>query len=627
MRTLRLSLRFATTTLLAVLGCVISAAAAQYTQSITLDNGWNAIWLEVEPVYTSGTNVDQPMLVTDVFTDTGITIVATPENPVGSAEFLTDAETLRFNQATWRVWRRVSELQNDTLATINGNQAYLIYFTGGNGMTVNVTGNARFHLPQWQADSYNLKGFGLTTSVTFNNFFAASGGRHPVNKIFRLQSDGAWVGVRSTDYMQSGKAYWIYSDGPSSFCGPVKVSFDGIADGLDFGDGPGDVSVPDPQGNPGDKILINKQEITFSDVSGTGQTVTVQKVSPSTTGGAALTDDLRIYEVSPNATNLSYGLGQNGQIVTAPFSVPANSSKTVTLGAFRAWTSGATERENLFQIQFAYNYLWLPIKAATADWSDAVSNASSPSYAGLWVGEVVLDKVTSITESGRPLQSTSSKAPMRVIVHVGTNGTASLLSSVMFMQTKTATNTVKPDEVLVVDESKIPYFEGIQTRGDKKVGKRIETIGYDMPRKMDPTNQAALVSAAATALGITNTANVTEANILTYINGQATRPVALVDKYYTSWPLTGSLNTNALVTTTLTMDPFHRSNPFRHAYHPKHPTGYALTRAITMRFGSKYQAGILTGTYEESISGLASFPLTTTGSITLRRLSTVGTLQ
>lgn len=604
---------------------VACVSAASFTQRLTLDSGWNAIWLEVEPRYSSGTNINSAMSVEDVFSDPAIAIVATPQNAAGTAEFITDAETTRFNQAGWRVWRRDSELRVDSLAVVNGGRGYLVYVSAGSAVTLNVQGKVSPSLPIWNADSYNLIGFGLLGPVSFNSFFASSNGRHPINKIFRLQADGNWAGVRGSDMIEPGRAYWIYSEGASSFCGPVKVSFDG-SDSLAFGAGPGDVSVPDPQSVNGGTMQVTLRELVFSDVSGANQAVTVRKITPETTGTGAMSDELRLYEVAPGTNQLSYTLGPNGQVVAAAFSVPANSTRIATLGAYRAWSTGAKERENLYRIEFAYNYLWLPVTAASADLSDAVTNAANPNYGGLWVGEVGLNQVSSITEAGSPLKPSTSTAPMRIIIHVDANGNASLLSHVMFMQSKTADPTVKAEEVLVVDEAKIPFFEGIETRGGQKVGKRIETTSYDLPRETDTETQAALVSASAAALGI-DTSALTEADIRTYLNGQATRPPALVEKYYRSWALIGGFSPGALITSTLTMDPFHRSNPFRHAYHPKHGTGYAITRNLTLRLDAKYEAGVLAGTYEETITGLAAMPLKTKGSITLRKLSEVTTLQ
>jgi hypothetical protein len=599
--------------------------AVDYTQSLNLDAGWNAVWLNVEPRYSSGTNAGLSRAVEEVFANAAITIVATPEQPIGSAEFITDAETLRFNQAGWRVWHRTTELKSDTLATVEGNQAYLVYVSGTGGITLNVTGQARFFLPTWEADSYNLVGFGLTSSVNFNTFFASSGGRHPVNKIFRLQSDGNWAAVRGTDPMESGEAYWIYSEGASSFYGPAKVSFLG-GEEISFGEGPGNVEVPDPQGNPGDTLFVTVRELTISETSGNAQTVGIRKITPSTTGLGAFADELKVYEIAPDGNELDYDIGSNGQLVQATFNIAANSSKTVTLGAHRDWDNGARERENLYRIELGYNYLWLPMSAENADLSGGTTNSVNPSYSGLWIGEVTLDQVSSITEAGRPVKETTSKAPMRLLMHVDSTGNASLLSHVMFMLTKTATSTVLPEQVLVVNESKIPFFEGIEERGGKKVGKRVETVGYDMPRKFDTTNQSALVTATASALNIASNA-VTDTNIQTYVNGQASRPPALVEKYNVSWPLTGGLAPDSVLTATLTMDPFHRSNPFRHAYHPKHGAGYALTRSIRIIIDPVYQAGVLTGRYEETISGLAAVPIVTKGTVMLSRVSEVTTLQ
>src|SRR5688572_26066388 len=61
-------------TRLLTLFCVLLASshasfAASHTQSITLQPGWNAVWLEVEPVYTSGDELGQPRSPQDVFTN------------------------------------------------------------------------------------------------------------------------------------------------------------------------------------------------------------------------------------------------------------------------------------------------------------------------------------------------------------------------------------------------------------------------------------------------------------------------------------------------------------------------------------------------------------------------------
>jgi hypothetical protein len=77
----------------------------------------------------------------------------------------------------------------------------------------------------------------------------------------------------------------------------------------------------------------------------------------------------------------------------------------------------------------------------------------------------------------------------------------------------------------------------------------------------------------------------------------------------------------------LTLDAFHRSNPFRHAFHPQHGAGYAVTRSFTVRFEAEPDPTILSGTYEETTRGLARQDIVSRGSISLRRITKAATLQ
>jgi len=219
---------------------------------------------------------------------------------------------------------------------------------------------------------------------------------------------------------------------------------------------------------------------------------------------------------------------------------------------------------------------------------------------------------------------------MQIIVHVASNGVPSLLSHVMVMQTKTADDGIPPRTVLVVNEQKIPFFEGIEERGGKQVGRRIETVSFDMPRMFDVTTQTNLLIEVATALVI-NVGAVTESDIAAYVNSRQGRPPDLVESYHQTWPLDGGVAPgNAIQTPSnkpLTQDPFHRSNPFRHAYHTSHGAGFALQRTIRLSFDPNYAAGRLTGVYEETTEGLSAMPIKSEGRFTLERISDEGELQ
>ena len=608
-----------------------SLFAIETTQTLNLSPGWNAVWLEVAPVHTSGDKAGTGKPVAEVFDNPAIQAVATPTQSFGSVEFITDPGEGFFNRSGWRVWHRTSELAANSLNVVQGFRGYLVKTSAA--VTLDITGTAHFHQIDWEPNSYNLVGYGLTGAVTFGDFFADASTEHPVNRIFQLDpATGNWEGVRATDTMASGRAYWVFCDGPSDFTGPVKVRFPGIQ-GIDFGPAEVTVEIPDPQDNTGGTLDVSLRELVLTNVSGRAQTVTVAKALPDS-GANSLADDLRLFDVVPTPGTLSYEPGA-GLLNETDFAIAPQATTIVTLGAHRNWSSGAAARENLYRLEFEHHYLWLPVTASNTNLSDAVLGTADPQGVGLWVGEVSLRQVTSLTEDGRPLAPTTSSAPLRVILHVDGSGNTHLLSHVMFMQTKTADLTIAPEEVLVLNEAQIPFHEGVEERAGKKAGLRIESTSYDMPRVLSLAAQADLLSNVAffkgyqDAQGDPDTSQVTTADLVEYVGQLKARDPELEEVYHLKWPLEGTPGLNAIVRTganPLTLDAFHRSNPFRHAFHPQHGTGRNLSRDLTLSFDDSGNANLLRGVWSETITGLTAAPLTMEGTLTLERLSTTATL-
>ncbi len=621
--------------------------AATQTQNLNLSVGWNAVWLEVEPSDPDG----QLRTVDQVFTSSQfeIDIVARPLEPVGTAEFLDDPAST-FNQPGWLVWHKTPASGENDLILAMGNQAYLVHVQGANtgsaAGVLSVAGTVRFFRPTWIRGTYNLVGFGVSGAPTFDAFFAAMG----LNQIAASPSDGsapaiqrldsatgAWLGANGSEAIKPGMAYWIwvpFALKNPNFSGPVSVQFSG-ASNLDFGRGPGTIEVADPDGGADNTRLLTPRELTFSNGDASlNHRISIQKVLPGTTGTGAATDELRLYPLEPKPETLTWQIASSGQLTSwTVVDLPPQSTKTVTVGAHRNWSTGEWFRENLYRIDVALDggsaYFWLPAWAENQDLLGGTLGTSDGQFTGLWVGEVILDEVTSVTENGRPLRTAPSSAPVKLLIHVGESGSPSLLSHVMLMQTKTADPSVAPARVLVVDETKIPFYEGIEERNGKRIGRRLETTSYDLPRKMDTATQSAL----AAKEGLT-----TEDAVRAFVNGQSSRPPTLAENYALAWPLAGGLGPDAIVRTSqpalgdaaaqpLRLDPFHRSNPFRHAFHPHHGAGFAIERHFSIAFDPAYEPGLLRGTYLETITGLTAFPLQARGAVTLQRISTVGTLQ
>lgn len=627
------------------------ASAATLTQTFTLQQGWNAVWLEVEPRDAQG----QLQTADQVFNspDFNIDQVAAQSLPVGTAEFSTDPSKL-YGQAGWIVWSRTPASGESGTVTVIGRRAYLLHVSATTGATtpgapagtLALTGNVRFHRPTWVRGGYNFTGFSVQGRPTFGSLLRAGVADFvpttigsPIQKM--NPATGLWEDVAPSDPVESGRAYWIsvpFDLVALHYGGPVSVDFPGATlGGLDFGATPPSVVVPNPLAQTG-TLSLNPAELTLSSLEPSGRpsrTVTLTKVT------AASDQDLRLFRVERVPDQLAWRT--DGQGVLTSWTIGAlapGESRTVTLGMDRNWTSGGNVREQLYRIDVALDggsvSYHLPVSAVNADVppvDQPVANAAS--FSGLWLGTVTVTDVISLTETNRPIRPVSSSAQLRLLIHVGTNGSPVLLAQAMRMQTKTADPSVLPQEVLILDESQIPYFEGIEQRGGKKVGIRYETVTFDMPRNNSTNAQSAtFLQSVATWKGYgSDLSRVTDADVAGYLEIQETRPTTLNEVYHRSWPLTGTLGPSSTVSTPagapLRLDAYHRTNPFRHAYHPQHGAGYSLTRALTLQFDADYRpgSGQLSGTYEEVTTGLAQRSLVARGRIVLQRVSRVEALR
>ena len=638
----------------------VPASAQTAPQTLTLSPGWNAVWLEVEPVGADGL----AMAPEDVFTDPAVQIVATPKPLAGLSEFFASdpGSITTFNQEAWQQWQRNDPAGQNNLPRISGNQAYLIQVSGGSALSLTLTGKVRFFRPTWTPDRYNLIGFGLQGTPTFDAFFGPSGGRHPVNRIFTLNSTtGNWQSVSGSAQMVSGRAYWVFSSGPSNYMGPVAVDFNLATGGkLDFA-GPVDTV---PVGTGADQLELDLEEIVFSN-AGSGESVPeLDLITPDAASG-----NLSLFVVNRATTGLAYERGN--QVDSSPGAggasslgrtIAAGQNGVLTLGAGRNWNDNSP-RTNLYRLNTGANgaAFWLPVSASPSLVAQPnVPGTPASLVTGLWVGEVIFDSATSIVEDGSPVRPAAGSAPMRLILHSDGGGTVRLLSHVTLMQTRTAAPEITPEPVLVVDPGKIPFFEGVKERNGNKVGIRIESVSYDMPRKTDGESQGNLIEdpkfltlttlspALQQALGLdpslrtqaqrdlisSSSAAIAAAKLTIptllpgYLLSSAGRPPKLAEAYELSAAMTGAVGAGQTLSGNLTLDPFHRSNPFRHAYHRDLAKGPQITRTFSVTFDADQPVpDRLRGTCTEIISGLIKTNLTLTGRVEFGRVSTVGSLH
>jgi hypothetical protein len=202
--------------LLGVAACDLAHAQLTRRQTLQLQRGWNAVFLEVTP-----TNTDPATVIHDLPID----IVATFLRADSAVQFIKDPAMIGWKQEGWGVWYAPARPDAflRTLFALDGNRAYLVH--AGQACVWNLEGYV-FHEPvRWKADSFNLVGFCLDpqSPPTFEKFFAGSAA-HRHHRIYRLM-DGHWTLVANPTgtVMRAGEALWVHCRGSSDYQGPLSV--------------------------------------------------------------------------------------------------------------------------------------------------------------------------------------------------------------------------------------------------------------------------------------------------------------------------------------------------------------------------------------------------------------------
>ncbi|MGJ8649121.1 MAG: hypothetical protein ACSHX4_02065 [Opitutaceae bacterium] len=207
-----------------------ASAILSRTQTIELTAGWNAVYLELEPLDSTPT---------DLFDGTPIEIVAGYFRPVTAMEYIDSPSDVLPDRKGWNVWyapERDDALLSD-LYQIQAHHAYLIYTE--EDYTWNLVGTPFYDTVNWFPNAYSLVGFHVNAAEqpSIANFFENAEAHTPL-KIYKMIS-GRWSLVTNPEstLIEPGVAYWAYSEGASDFSGPLKVTFaDESSGGLRFTD-------------------------------------------------------------------------------------------------------------------------------------------------------------------------------------------------------------------------------------------------------------------------------------------------------------------------------------------------------------------------------------------------------
>jgi hypothetical protein len=251
------------------LSSAATAEAATTVQEIPLHAGWNAIYLEVEPINTSGQeNIGTPedpiwvykkSTMETVFqglAQSGVLESVWAWNtPTSQIDYIVDPSEGLWDAPGWRRYIPEQNIGPDgvsrgfltDLANLHANTAYLVKLkddlTQPELLTVTGTPVVEDHV--WVKGSYNLTGFPIMpgTNPGVAAFTVADVLAHPpITEIRKLNPNGNWEGsMGPNDPLEYGVAYLVYYDEPDSddqdphanFTAPLHIT-DPVSDGLAF---------------------------------------------------------------------------------------------------------------------------------------------------------------------------------------------------------------------------------------------------------------------------------------------------------------------------------------------------------------------------------------------------------
>lgn len=443
----------------------VVSAIASMQQTIVLQPGWNAVNIEIQPEDNNIENIFAGVPVSSVWR-------WLPKN-IGKDFILDPAEGLLSLDGWFGYFpepRPEAFLSN--LYTISANTAYLIKLDDTVSRTITLSGKPILRKNKWRSNSFTFSGLPVDAGnePTFGDYFSGSSA-HSGQPIYKLSSAGVWELVTDpyTTVTKSGEAYWIYTQGPSSFQGLLDVQLQ-QGDSLDY------------------RTVFTELDFSISNLSDVTNFVTLSRVAGNTM-------PMKFKNVDPETGEVAWpSLPENKIIELQP-----GEDVFITLAVDRInFTQERMEQIISIKNEQGVRYLLssggntiqpltLPSRSAGGN---NINAAIPEGNAGLWVGVIQVKNVSESQVAGTEPLPVGKPFVLRVIMHVDAIGNVKLLKSVvqMWQEGTMAPSTSNPDllevetpghYVLLTDDSLIPNFSGITRRGGQSAGIRYSTVAYD----------------------------------------------------------------------------------------------------------------------------------------------------
>jgi len=388
--------------------CLLNAAVAQYsTQEIHLDEGWNGVYLRVQP---------DDAQCRAVFSGWPVESVSLYNMNQTAVQFTTSPDEPQSPQDDYLTWVPTDIAGLNVLNSVLAGHSYLIYAT--NSCTKILTGRPVVPRTLWTSLSTNrviLAGFCVGENATFGTYLNglgvdssgfeahAVGGTNYTHMAIPIGMS-AWNGSVDGEKVESSAAYFFsFSDNlVSDFSGPIKVS-PADSDGVHFYEN------------------YSYKSLKIENEHGNNLTVTVNLVAsvPAPNGSLPVLPMLYYKEVLKDWKPWTAAISKK---------VEAGQSWDIQLAVDRLDMVVGESYGGVFVLtDTAGSRVEVPLEV---DYSDSYS-AVWP--AGLWVGEAVLSEVSQMLGDGTVIdgQQAGSTMKYRLILHVDEGGDCRLLQRVI----------------------------------------------------------------------------------------------------------------------------------------------------------------------------------------------------
>lgn len=419
------------------------------TQTVTLQPGWNSVYLEVDPL---------PRECSTIFNGVDIASVW-----AAAAQYPMDTII-----DEWLTYYPVGSSSTTTLFSLQGGKSYSIDYEGAVPLDLELSGKPVLPQLTWESGEYQETGFHIdpTDPPTFSDFLD-SAPEFGSNAIERMNTNGDWTTIADTETVQEGVAYRLKTDAFSNYTAPFTV-------------------ITEQNNNLGFGLNLSDQLIRFANHTDAVKQLSILPLPSednifapyNLAGEVALnywdTDNLEWVSLDPGLT----------------LDVPARGEMALRVGVDRL--------EMPFSLHGLYQNLLQVKDGEGTEMIVPVSSFGQWNRTGLWVGTAVIDKVSYVNFFRNIPLDTPSEFVVKLIVHIDNTGQARLLDQVIQMwydgsyapdsdDPLNQTVDVPGQYILITDDDLLPLYSGAAIRDGQEMGRRISSafFSFDEPQLLN----------------------------------------------------------------------------------------------------------------------------------------------